>query len=497
MATTKWIKTMSNNQLDCDSIQTIASFDCPNPFVFSGNGKVFYSTLWSATSCIARYKYIDNAWTYEKFMVSQSSIAGTKYLPNPTYNYPVATSEDGNTFVIAKEGDPRTTNNRKIIITSYINGELVQVGPEITFTAQSNFNLANPSYFIQRVFISNDGLKIVLITQGGINTLVFSNGSWNLLPASEDILSSYFLGDNETAPVSNMSKNGMYLTLLNLTQNSISVFKFDNQINNWVLFKEISHSSLNGGNGIIYVFESFVSNTGVVLVQNGYFGLSRFEYSVSTGNYEFIFQTNLATRWWNTRCFISDDCNTFICRKGDFDWPKTGLPRQYILMLKWTNENWVKVDFPNSVMPIVTTDENTTGFVLGMSNDGGSFVTTPILTSEQNILNVYYNVPLPTLHLGDIVKIKETDVSFNSANVFVKAPTVALHVANKQYVDMADEEIHELILESATTDTTSTTEYYDLLEQRQTVQSNLATQVENLYQYFFNQSRDGPVPDRT
>jgi len=99
----------------------------------------------------------------------------------------------------------------------------------------------------------------------------------------------------------------------------------------------------------------------------------------------------------------------------------------------------------------------------------------------------------PTLHLGDMVKIKETDVSFNNANVFVKDPTVPLNVANKQYVDIADEEVRALILASATTYTTSRTEYYDLLGQRQTVQSTLATQIENLYQYFFDQSRTDAV----
>ena len=106
-------------------------------------------------------------------------------------------------------------------------------------------------------------------------------------------------------------------------------------------------------------------------------------------------------------------------------------------------------------------------------------------------------MPLPTLSLGGFASIKEADVTFNNANVFVKAPTLALNVSNKQYVDIADAEIHALILASATTDTTSTTEYYDLLGQRQTVQSTLATQIENLYQYFFDQSRDGPVPNRT
>jgi len=495
MATTKWIKTMSNNQVTVDQIFTTAAnnvgFSSPDPFVCAGNGKVFYFSL---DEGIVRYEYIDNAWTYDKFLVSQNNIAGTKYLPDPTYTYPVATNADGTTFVIMK-------NRQKIIITSYINGQLVQVGSEITFTKQSNYNLDGQNQTtctIQRVFMSSNGLKIVLITYGGINTLVFSNGSWNLLPPSADILPSYFpyASYGEISSVSKMSTNGMYLTLLAL--NSILVFKFNTQTNSWVLFKQIAHNSLNSNSGGIYVFESFVSNTGIVLVRTGgSMALCRFEYSASSGNYELINASTLATPWWETRCFVSDDFNTFICRRGNFEWPPTYLPRQYIRMLKWINGNWEIVNFPSDIMPIMTTDRNETGFVLGMSSDGGTFITTPILTSERNIINVYYNVPLPTLSLGDMVRIKETDVSFNEANVFVKAPTVALNVSNKQYVDVADAEIHALILAGATTDTTSTTEYYDLLGERQTVQSNLATQIENLYQYFFDQSRNGPAPSRT
>ena len=102
----------------------------------------------------------------------------------------------------------------------------------------------------------------------------------------------------------------------------------------------------------------------------------------------------------------------------------------------------------------------------------------------------YPPTPPPSfVFLGENTIIHNSDVSFNNANVFVKNPTVALNVSNKQYVDVADEEIHALILASATTDTTSTTEYYDLLGQRQTVQTTLAVQIDQLYQYFFNQSR--------
>lgn len=102
----------------------------------------------------------------------------------------------------------------------------------------------------------------------------------------------------------------------------------------------------------------------------------------------------------------------------------------------------------------------------------------------------YPPTPPPSfVFLGENTVIHESDVSFNNANVFVKNPTVALNVSNKQYVDVADEEVRALILANSNTDTTSTTEYYDLLGQRQTVQSTLSVQIDQLYQYFFNQSR--------
>jgi hypothetical protein len=496
MATTKWIKTMSDNVLNPVNygsvmVNTVMGFSAPNPFVFSGNGKVFYSTLlaWGEYYSMVRYEYIDNAWTHETFMFSQSSIAGAKYVPNFAYFIPVATNEDGTTLVMT-ESFPQT--NRKIIVISYIDGQLVQVGPEITFTAQSNFNLANPSYFIQRAFISNNGLKIVLVTHGGINTLVFSNGSWNLLPASEDILPIYFQGGyNEIGSASNMSKNGMYLTLLGGTNfNAIVVLKFDNQINNWVLFKTI--------NDITYIYQTLVSNNGnVVLSYDGWGNCRRYEYNLTTNNYELI-QTIFALGWGGG-LYASDDCNSFIYRRRHNDWEAPHAVLTYIRMYKWTNGNWIMVEFPSNVVPARSTslDQGNHGFLIGASNDLTSFATTDLFIPGSEKINVYYNVPLPTLSVGGFASIKEQDANFNEANVLVKAPTLALNVSNKQYVDTADAEIHALIIASATTDTTSTTEYYDLLEERQTVQSTLATQIENLYQYFFDQSRDGPVPSRT
>lgn len=99
----------------------------------------------------------------------------------------------------------------------------------------------------------------------------------------------------------------------------------------------------------------------------------------------------------------------------------------------------------------------------------------------------------PPLYLGDKMTISGSNINFNNANVYVKDPTVGLNVVNKQYVDAMAEAANTMILSNANTDTTSNTIYYDLLSERQVFQSNLAIQIENLYQYFFNASRTEAV----
>jgi hypothetical protein len=498
--TTKWLKTSETQILDPNVyLFTNGGFTSPHPVVISGDGTVYYVSIGEHApgSGLLRYKYENNAWTSETFIATNGHyFTGTKYLPNSTYTYPVATSSNGNTLVLIKNGFADNPVARTIIITSYINGQFVQVGPEITFTKQliSTFN-----YYISRVYMSGNGLKIVIVTFAGINTLVFSNGIWNLLPNSPDINIDSFTPTPYAAIASAayMSKNGMYLTLLSVSENSVLVFKFDTQLNNWILFKSISNDIIIGGvNYQLYINQTFVSNTGVVLVVDGWGKLYRFEYSLTTNSYVLIAMSpNEGTPWDSTPSFVSDDCNTYFCRYRYFGMYIAGQqpdkPIQVLRMLKWKNENWEIVEFPSSLVPYVAgnQDGGTFGSALGISSDGMiPLATTPFSANKSKIIT-YLNISVPTLHLGDMVKIKEADVNFNEANVFVKDPTVALNVSNKQYVDIADEEVRALILASATTDTTSTTEYYDLLGERQTVQSNLAVQIEQLYQYFFNQSR--------
>ena len=102
-----------------------------------------------------------------------------------------------------------------------------------------------------------------------------------------------------------------------------------------------------------------------------------------------------------------------------------------------------------------------------------------------------------TLYLGDEITVLNSNINFNNANAFVKAPTENLHVANKSYVDTADELLRQLIISQATTSSQAYTDLLAMITQLQADNTALETQVDNLYQYFFDQSRDGPVPTRT
>jgi hypothetical protein len=102
-----------------------------------------------------------------------------------------------------------------------------------------------------------------------------------------------------------------------------------------------------------------------------------------------------------------------------------------------------------------------------------------------------------TLYLGDEVTVLNSDVNFNNANTFVKTPTENLHVTNKSYVDAADEALRQLIVSQAADSVQAYAELLAIITQLQADNTALETQVNNLYIYFFDQSRDGPVPSRT
>ena len=101
-----------------------------------------------------------------------------------------------------------------------------------------------------------------------------------------------------------------------------------------------------------------------------------------------------------------------------------------------------------------------------------------------------------TLYLGDEITVLNSNVNFNNANAFVKTPTVNLQVANKSYVDVADEMLRQLIISQATTSSQAYTNLLAMITQLQADNTALETQVDNLYQYFFNQPRNGAVPSR-
>jgi hypothetical protein len=102
-----------------------------------------------------------------------------------------------------------------------------------------------------------------------------------------------------------------------------------------------------------------------------------------------------------------------------------------------------------------------------------------------------------TLYLGDEVTVLNSDFNFNNANAFVKTPTENLHVTNKSYVDTADDALRQLIVSQAADSVQAYADLLAMITQLQADNTALETQVNNLYLYFFNQSRDGPVPSRT
>lgn len=103
------------------------------------------------------------------------------------------------------------------------------------------------------------------------------------------------------------------------------------------------------------------------------------------------------------------------------------------------------------------------------------------------------SIPPPILYLGNDLIINGSDVHFNAATVSVKGPSDPLNVANKEYVDNVSATITSLISSE-----TATREAQDssMLSQINTLQSEidgLITQMNNIYQYFFNQNGDGPA----
>jgi len=102
-----------------------------------------------------------------------------------------------------------------------------------------------------------------------------------------------------------------------------------------------------------------------------------------------------------------------------------------------------------------------------------------------------------TLYLGDELTILNSDISFNNANVFVKTPTADSHIANKSYVDQADEILRQLIISQSATSSQAYTDLMALITQLQNDNTALSTQVDNLYLYFFDINRTGTIPPRT
>lgn len=101
-----------------------------------------------------------------------------------------------------------------------------------------------------------------------------------------------------------------------------------------------------------------------------------------------------------------------------------------------------------------------------------------------------------TLYLGDELTISGLIANFNNAVVSVKAPESAQNVANKGYVDNTKTEIDTLITEEVNNRIQQDAITASIINILQSDIANISTQLNNLYQYFLNQNRDGPVPSR-
>jgi hypothetical protein len=101
-----------------------------------------------------------------------------------------------------------------------------------------------------------------------------------------------------------------------------------------------------------------------------------------------------------------------------------------------------------------------------------------------------------TLYLGDELTITGSVANFNNAVVSVKTPESAQNVANKSYVDNTKTEINNLITEEINTRIQQDASTASTINILQSDITNISTQLNNLYQYFLNQNRDGPVPSR-
>ena len=481
----------------------------PPSYIISGDGTVFYTGYLDDGNggVIARQKYNPETGVWgplENFAPSSAyfqayNITG-QLLPNSAYRFPVATSADGNTLVIAK-GPASSIKNKKVIITKYVNGQLTQVGPEITFTPQSNFNTAtNNIYFIQRVYLSDDGLRLVLITQGGINTFVCTNDTWALVPSSSDIVIANFPYRSPASPAiwAHVSKNGMYLTLMKDAApydyfiDKFVVLKFDNVVNNWVLFGEVNtRATINMWD----LSQTFVSNTGGELVmygESGSFGLKRYERNPITSVYELKATASsiLVRAWDSSTVFMSADCNTYACRRR-YIGNNNNEPFQVLQMLKYSNETWsVYNPFPEAFFPYKTglTDQGTGTTLIGLSSDGKTVVTRQYFDNNHpwyDLGNVYIYVDVPEriLYLAGSLAIEDSTINFGEASTNVKNPISDLNVANKIYVDNASSEIQALVVQDNS--------YNEQCSAKnQEIESTLALQIEHLYQYFFNQSRN-------
>jgi hypothetical protein len=103
----------------------------------------------------------------------------------------------------------------------------------------------------------------------------------------------------------------------------------------------------------------------------------------------------------------------------------------------------------------------------------------------------------PTLFLGDDMTITGATVELNNASVSVKTPITGPNVANKDYVDSAVQStLYTQIYAQTAARIAEDVVLMSQITALQSQKADLSVQLNNLYQYFFSENRDGPVPSR-
>jgi hypothetical protein len=233
-----------------------------------------------------------------------------------------------------------------------------------------------------------------LFSRGGINTYVFVNGAWALLPVSPDITPYHFANSQwvRAEVQSVVSRNGNYLVLTkyladSTTKQQLDIFSFDTVLNNWK--KKGSINNLTG-------YHLGISNDGntcmVCDVDSAYPTLYTYIYNGSSYILTNTFKTPFASIYSH---FVypkySSDCKKFLVATKYFDLNWNEAPGQPILQYEYVDAAWAKVDISTAVIPVVNPAYSFTT-AMQVSSDGNTILNTYRIgyVTSNSVLNIPY-----------------------------------------------------------------------------------------------------------